>query len=221
MRAWPPPASYSSISRWVRIRRSCTSAGYHGLLEMVGAVSTTAGLPVMVSPGVVPDEMFWRATRPRCGVVCALPGDPYDGALRASASGAALQGAQRGAPRGAPRRPAGGRRSAHRHRRHRRRPRAFHQHDACGRLGASPRDDLRTAGRTPTGRRSAGRRRGGAAHHRGHAPRHAVCPHPGVARRGRHSRPGAAAQRRRQRGHVDRAPNRGARRRVAGRAGHR
>ncbi len=35
-----------------------TSAGYRGLLEMVGAVSTTAGLPVMVSPGVVPDDVL-------------------------------------------------------------------------------------------------------------------------------------------------------------------
>ncbi len=68
--------------------------GYAGLLDLVSAVRDGSGLPVMVSPGVVPDDVARRAGRARRRLVRALPGDAHAGALRAPARAPAVRGAR-------------------------------------------------------------------------------------------------------------------------------
>jgi methylornithine synthase len=124
--------------------------GYAGLLELVAAVAEGAGLPLMVSPGVLPENALvgLRAAGADWYALYQETHTPelYD-RLRAGQPFAARVAA----------RIAGGGRAADWYRRHHRRSRALHRHDARSRVGAGPRDDVRAAGRHSTRARRAGR----------------------------------------------------------------
>ena len=52
--------------------------GQAALVELVAAVADGAGLPVMVSPGVLPEAASGRMRERRRRLVRAVPGDPHD-----------------------------------------------------------------------------------------------------------------------------------------------
>ena len=206
---WPAPAWCCLTSPWARTRSSTTSPATRGLLDLVSAVRDGSGLPVMVSPGVVPDDVLaglaergadWYAlyqeTHTRELYERLRVHQPFEARVarprgRARAGMLVEDGMLTGI----------GDTAADR-------ARAIASMRDAGWEQVRVMTFVPQAG-TPLEDVRAGRRPGRAAHHRRAAARLPAGAHPRVARRRRHRRPGAAPERGRQRGHLHRAARRG------------